>query len=379
LPETNALEPLGYTPRWQALFAECCSSIDTDDLLPGRVVRADRGSLLVATGDGLVRAEPSARLLKAGRPDRAEAFSPGAAAPGTLPVTGDWVALHAPPGLDAPLVVAVLERAGAIERGAAGETSEHQVLAANVDVVFLVEPLVGEPNLRRLERELALAWESGAVPVVVLTKADLSADPPAALASVEAVALGVDVHVTSALTGQGVEPLRSYASGQRTIALMGRSGAGKSTLVNALLGEERQATGAVRASDGRGRHVTVTRELIPLPGGGLLLDTPGLRSLGLTESGSGLAATFADIEELSAGCRFRDCTHVTEPGCAVRRAIADGELPAERLASYHKLQREARAAAIKTDARLRAEEVRKWKIIHKSVRAHMRRTDKDGR
>ena len=379
MSETTVLEPLGYTPRWRALFADFSAHADRDHLQPGRVVRADRGSVLVACAAGIVRAEPSARLLKAaGRPGGGVAAAPGAAPPGVVPVTGDWVALHAPPGLEVPLVEAVLEREGAIERGAPGETSDHQVLVANVDVVFVVEPIADEPNQRRVERELALAWESGAVPVVVLTKADLAADPSAALASVETVAIGVDVHVTSAPSGRGVAPLRSYARAHRTIALIGRSGAGKSTLVNALLGEERQATGAVRASDGRGRHVTVARELIPLPGGGVLLDTPGLRSLGLTESSSGIAAAFADVEELAAACRFNDCSHTSEPGCAVLRAVDEGELPSDRLASYHKLQREARVAAMKTDARLRAEEVRKWKIIHKSVRAHMRQTGKDG-
>ena len=379
MPETTSLEPLGFTARWRALFADFSTHADKDHLRPGRVVRADRGSVLVATAAGVVRAEPSIRLLKtAGRPGGGAAAEPGAAPPGTLPVTGDWVALHSPPGLEVPLVEGVLERAGTIERGAPGETSDHQVLAANVDVVFVVEPIADELNPRRVERELALAWESGAVPVVVLTKADLAADPSAALASVETVAIGVDVHVTSALSGRGVEPLRSYASAHCTIALIGRSGAGKSTLVNALLGEERQATGEVRASDGRGRHVTVARELIPLPGGGVLLDTPGLRSLGLTESSSGIAAAFVDVEALADGCRFRDCSHASEPGCAVLRAVEEGELPADRLASYRKLHREARAVAMKTDARLRAQEVRKWKIIHKSVRAHMRQTGKDG-
>jgi ribosome biogenesis GTPase len=275
-------------------------------------------------------------------------------------------------GLEVPRIEAVLDRAGAITRGDPGETSDAQVLAANVDTVLVVHPIASPPNLRRIERELTLAWDSGAVPAVVLTKADLCPSPEQAASAVSPVAPGVDVHLTSAATGRGVTALLGYAGGHRTVALIGPSGAGKSTLINALLREDRQATREVRVSDGKGRHTTVTRELVPLPGGGVLVDTPGLRALALTGSSEGIGAAFPDVERLAEGCRFRDCTHSHEPGCAVRAAVGSGALDADRLASYHKLQRETLAAAMKTDARLRATEVRKWKIIHKSMRVHYR-------
>jgi ribosome biogenesis GTPase len=354
------LEELGFSPRWQALFAPHAEA----GLLPARVVRSDRGSSLVAMADGIARAKLSARLRKA--------VAGGSA--GARPAVGDWVAVHAPAGLDTPLIEAVLERASAITRGAPGRTSDVQVLAANVDTVFVTAPIAGPPNLRRIERELSLAWESGAVPVVVLTKADLCDDPEAARAAVESVAPGAEVLVTRALEGGGVGELLERVSGHRTAVLIGPSGAGKSTLVNALLGEERQATRAVRVSDGRGRHMTVARELIPVPGGGVLIDTPGLRELGLTGTEEGIGATFPEIEQLALGCRFRDCTHGDEPDCAVRAAVEAGALPEERLASYHKLVAEARFAARRSDARLRAEEERKWKIIHKAAKQFFKQT-----
>ena len=351
-----ALESLGFSDRWRALFAPFAD----EGLLPARVLRADRGSVLVATARGVARAASSAGLLKR------------AAGALDLPAAGDWVAVRDEDGLDVLRIEAVLERSGAITRGDPGESSDVQVLAANIDAVFVVHPIAAAPNLRRIERELALAWDSGALPVVVLTKADLSPAPGRAVATVMPIAPGVDVHVTSATTGDGVEALLTYATGHRTVALIGPSGAGKSTLINALLGEDRQATREVRLSDGRGRHTTVSRELVPLPNGGVLVDTPGLRALALTGSSEGIASAFQDIERLAGDCRFRDCTHSHEPGCAVRAAVESGSLAADRLASYHKLRREAHVAAMKTDARLRAAEVRKWKIIHKSVREHYR-------
>ncbi len=347
------LRALGWSPRWQALFEPHRAA----GLTPGRVIRGDRGSVLVAMPAGVARARPSARLRKA------------AGGPADLPVVGDWVVALAPEDLDVPQVEAVLERASAITRGDPGRTSDVQVLAANIDTVIVVHPVAEPPNLRRIERELALAWSSGAVPLVVLTKADLSADPDAAREAVESVAPGAAVLAVNALAGEGIEPIRGRLAGDRTAVLVGPSGAGKSTLVNALLGERRQATCEVRVSDGRGRHTTVVRELIQVPGGGVLIDTPGLRAIGLTGSEDGIASAFPDIEQVARSCRFRDCAHGEEPGCAVRSAAESGTLPAERLASYHKLRREAQVAAAKSDVRLRAEEERKWKIIRKAARA----------
>ena len=354
----QALQALGYSPRWQALFEPHAMG----GLTPARVIRGDRGSVLVATADGIVRAAPSPRLLRS---------ASGAA---DLPAVGDWVAVLVTDDLDVPLIEAVLERASAITRGDPGKTSEVQVLAANIDTVFVVHPIAEPPNLRRIERELSVAWDSGAVPVVVLTKVDLSADPDAARAAVESVALATDVLVTNALSGAGIQPILEYISDHRTAVLVGPSGAGKSTLINSLLGEQRQATREVRLSDGRGMHTTVARELIQMPGGGVLIDTPGLRAFGLTGSEEGIASVFPEIDEASKSCRFRDCTHGDEPGCAVRAAVESGALPSERLASYHKLMREAQFVAAKTDARLRAEQERKWKIIHKAAKNYYKRT-----
>jgi ribosome biogenesis GTPase / thiamine phosphate phosphatase len=240
-------------------------------------------------------------------------------------------------------------------------------VAANVDVVFLVAGLDGDLNLRRLERYLTLGWESGAEPVVVLTKADLCDDPEGAVLEVETVAIGVGVHPISNVTGAGVEALARYFAGDRTVAALGSSGVGKSSLVNRLAGEELMAIGDLRA-DGRGRHTTTNRQLILLPQGGLFLDTPGMRELRLWESEDGLAAAFDDVAAAAAGCRFADCAHETEPGCGVRQAIADGTLDAERFASWRKLQSELRHLALKQDARLRADARRERRRFERSMR-----------
>ncbi|HET6495202.1 MAG TPA: ribosome small subunit-dependent GTPase A [Thermoleophilia bacterium] len=360
MPRDSALLDLGYTAYWQALFAPYAAQ----GLTPARVVRSARGSAIVATESGVLRAKPAAGLMK----------SSGGAA--RLPAVGDWVAVLTDEDLEVPLVEAVLKRSSAIVRGDPGETGV-QVLAANIDIVFVVHPIADEPNVRRIERELSLAWDSDAVPVVVLTKSDLSSAPEKALAEVEAVAPGTDIHVTSGLTGVGVAPLLSYVAGRRTAVLIGPSGAGKSTLINSLLGEQRQATRAVRVSDGRGRHTTIARELVQMVNGGLIVDTPGLRALALTGSEEGIAAAFPDIMEAAERCRFRDCAHGGEPGCAVRAAVASSDLSAERLESYLKLVREARVAAAKSDPRLRAAEPRRGKTIDNAASEFHRRTGWD--
>jgi ribosome biogenesis GTPase len=286
----------------------------------------------------------------------------------TLPCVGDWVAIKD------GAILTVLPRRTALVRGGVAEDSLSQTLASNVDVVFVVEPSSlegrkGDPNLGRIERLLALAWESGAQPVVLLTKSDLVGERIAEImANVTGAAPGVDVHAVSSMNGDGVEIVASYLGIGRTAVLVGPSGAGKSTLVNALAGVSLMETQEVRASDGRGRHTTVHRELLVLPRGGLIIDTPGLRRVSLATGGEGLESVFTDIEELAELCRFDDCAHRAEPGCAVVEAVETGELPQRRLDSWFKLNREAEWIASRTDARLRQERARQWKTIHKEMR-----------
>jgi len=269
------------------------------------------------------------------------------------------------------VIQAVLPRASRFARPARGDVPGAQVVAANVDLVFLVTALDHDFNLRRLERYLALAWSSGAEPVVVLNKADLCEDVSERVADVASVAPGVAVRAVSAIDGSGMEALSPLLEPGKTIALLGSSGVGKSTLTNALLGWQRQRINAVREDDQRGRHTTTMRELIVTPSGALLIDSPGMRSVGMWEVEQGLEETFEDIERLAADCRFSDCEHGVEPGCAVRAAIANGELAEDRLASRDKLARESAALARRADPVARADERRRWKIIHKSVRNHM--------
>ena len=358
-----ALRPWGWTPQHTSRFAPFLDR----GLAPARVARGDRDRWLVFTAGGERAAVVSGR------------FRHEARGPADFPIVGDWVALA--PG-DPCVIHAVLPRASAFRRLAAGDETVEQVVAANVDVVFLVHGLDGDFNLRRVERYVTAVWDSGALPVVVLNKIDvLDAAGAGALAervaAVEAVALGVPVVALSAREGRGLDALAPHLVAGRTIALVGSSGAGKSTLVNALLGEDRQDTGAVRADDSRGRHTTTHRELVPLPGDVLLLDTPGMREFALWGAGEdggtrGLGAAFPEVDGLAAACRFGDCAHGSEPGCAVRAALDAGTLDPARHASWAKLQRELRAFAVRHDARLQREERARWKTVSKTVRVHMK-------
>ncbi|MFF0341192.1 ribosome small subunit-dependent GTPase A [Kribbella sp. NPDC004875] len=326
-----------------------------DELVPGRVTRVDKGLATVLTADGPVRAGWSGALLAAIASD-----------PHAGPCTGDWVVLRFWPD-DRITVESVLPRRTSIVRAEVGGSSRGQVLAANVDVIAIVVGLVPEPNIVRIERFMALAWESGARPVVVLTKSDLVTDAELVADDVAVAAPGADVLVCSATTGAGLDDVRALLDGNATLALLGSSGAGKSSLVNALAGVELLDVQDIR-EDGKGRHTSVRRELIVLPGGGVVVDTPGLRGIGLQESGEGLAAAFPDITALAEQCKFKDCSHVMEPDCAVRAALDDGTLPYRRYDSWVKLQREAAYMARRADARVRAQAKKDWVRASKSYR-----------
>ncbi|MQS34889.1 ribosome small subunit-dependent GTPase A [Streptomyces katsurahamanus] len=347
-----ALARYGWDDGWADVFAPYAAQ----GLLPGRVVRVDRGLCDVVTAGGVVRADTEFVVPRD---------------PMKVVCTGDWVAVD--PAGDPRYVRTLLPRRTAFVRSTSSKRSEGQILAANVDHAVIAVSLAVELDLGRIERFLALAWESGAQPHVVLTKADLVPDPTGLsylVQDVEATAPGVPVHPVSSLTGEGVEVLTAAVSGGTTV-LLGVSGAGKSTLANALIGEETMAVQAARETDGKGRHTTTTRNLLALPGGGVLIDTPRLRGVGLFDAGAGVGQTFSEIEELAEGCRFHDCGHEAEPGCAVLAAIADGSLAERRLTSYRKLIRENRYIVAKTDARARAEMRREWRIKGAQGRAAM--------
>ena len=358
----NITPPSLHALGWHDTFADAFAPHQAHSV-PGRVSRTHRGGhLVVETAEGSVRARLAAQFRSLEDPT-------------ALPTVGDWVALGGESIDGHPTVHTMLPRRSAIVRQApADRPAEAQVLAANVDVMLIVMAL-DAVNQRRLDRYLALAWQSGTSPVVVLTKSDRSDAVPDAIAAIEAATLAVPVHALSALTGEGVEQLVPYLPAGRTAVLLGMSGAGKSTLANRLLGAEVLPTQAVRA-DGKGRHTTTRRELLMLPGGGLLIDTPGLRELGLWDADDGVAETFSDIEELAAACRFADCRHASEPGCAVTAAVRAGVLTQERLDSHRKLQRELAHLARKQDVRLRQADQRRWKQIQRSLRAHYRERDR---
>ncbi|AZM59258.1 MULTISPECIES: ribosome small subunit-dependent GTPase A [unclassified Streptomyces] len=339
---SRALIQYGWDDAWAEQFAP----YDAEGLLPGRVVRVDRGQCDVVTAGGLLRADTA--FVTPHDPLK-------------VVCTGDWVAVE--PGGNPRYVRAYLPRRTAFVRSTSSKRSEGQILAANVDHAVIAVSLAVELDLARIERFLALAWESGAQPVVVLTKADLVPDAVTRsylVQDVETSAPGVPVLTVSALDGDGLDVLAAIAAGGTTV-LLGQSGAGKSTLANALLGEDVMDVRATRDVDGKGRHTTTTRNLLALPGGGVLIDTPGLRGVGLWDAGTGVGQVFSEIEQLAERCRFHDCAHESEPGCAVLEALETGELPQRRLDSYRKLLRENQYIVAKTDARLRAEIRKEWK------------------
>lgn len=349
--KSQGLEEYGWNPSLSTHFEPHAAR----GLAAGRVI-ADLGTgLRLATAGGVAEATAAGRLLRDGE----------------RPAVGDWVG-YRPPGETggAALIEAVLPRRTKLARKGAGGRTEEQVVAANVDVVVVVMGLDEDFNLRRLERFLVMAWESGARPLVLLNKADLAADPAARAVEVETVAAGVPVVMASCTSGQGIDDLLPHLVPGETVALVGSSGVGKSTLINRLLGDKVQQTREVRASDRRGQHATSHRELFRLPGGALLIDNPGMRELAPWAGDEALAGVFDDVEELAAGCRFRDCGHRGEPGCAVRAAVEEGRLAPDRLEAFHGLQRELDYLVRRQDAGAAQDERRRWRAIHRSLRQH---------
>ncbi len=343
---------------WASCFAESLAQA-APGLRPGRVVRADRQLFQLQTEDGVFPARLPGRFCHA------------AASALDLPTVGDWVGWHpedAARGDGCVRIVTVLPRRSQLVRKVAGSRTEEQVLAANFATVFLVMGLDADFNLRRLERLLTTAWESGAQPVVVLNKTDLCAQAEERQRAVERLAPGVPVHGVSCARQQGLTALDAYLGRGRTVVLLGSSGVGKSTLINRFCQAEVLRTGAVRSHDQRGQHTTTHRQLVLLPRGGLLIDGPGIRELQLWTGEESLEKAFTDLEALAVGCRFRNCQHQHEPGCAVQAAVQMGTLKASRLASWHALQKELRVLALRQDGLARQREKRKVAALHQAVK-----------
>ena len=350
-----SLETLG----WNEGFARAFEPFVREHVLPGRVALEHKHIYGVFTERGELLSKVAGSLRHR------------ATTSVEYPAVGDWVALRVRPAEPRAAIIAVLPRRSRFSRKVAGDLTREQVVAANIDTVFLTMGLDADFNLRRIERYLLTGWESGAAPVVLLTKADLCDEQTVAdrVREVETVAAGAPVHATSAPQGMGLDIVRSYLGPGRSVALLGSSGVGKSTLINRLVGHDVQRTAELAADGKRGRHTTTHRELIVLPAGGLVIDTPGLREIQLWDVGDSLGTAFPDIQSLAAGCHFSDCGHETEPRCAVRLAVAEGRLPADRLESYVKLRHEAQDLTEKQDELALIEKNRKKpRTTHKALR-----------
>lgn len=341
---------------WDSYFEAAWNEREQDASVPARIVSQQRGLWRVAGDFPECWAEPSGSFRKKSETG------------GDWPAVGDWIAAELIAGQKTALIQSVLPRRSRFVRKMAGKQIAEQVIAANIDVALIVAALDGDFNVRRIERYIAQCWESGARPFVVLNKADVRAEPRELIAEIDGIGMGLPVALVSAKTGEGLDELvASFHKGQ-TIVLLGSSGVGKSTLVNRILQEERQATHAVRESDSRGRHTTTSRQLFLLPGGAMIIDTPGLRELQLWNALDGVSQTFADVDEIAAQCRFRDCQHENEPGCAVRAAVETGALDAARLENREKLAREQDFLLRKLDPEKQREYRKRIRIQFKAIR-----------
>jgi ribosome biogenesis GTPase len=343
---------------WNDFFDQYWKQHSRGSLQPGRVVEEQKEAYRVVGEFGELSAEVIGRL-------RYEASDRSA-----FPAVGDWVAMHAIPDEGKALIHEVLLRRTKLSRKAAGERTVEQILVTNVEIAFVVMSLNADFNVRRLERYLGAIWEGGAQPVVLLSKADLCPDRDGAATEVAAAAPGVDAHILSAHTGEGLDALTPYIESGRTVVLLGSSGVGKSTIINRLLGSETQKTLEIRSGDDRGRHATTFRRSFLMPAGGVLIDTPGMREFQLWDSETDLDDVFEDISALSVNCRFRDCSHRTEPGCAVLEAIDNGTLDSDRIASFRRLKRELQFQERRRDAAAQAEQKRLWKRMHRAQKQH---------
>lgn len=354
----HSLQQIGWS---EFFWSQLHESEIQSEIAPARVAEENREMYRLLSAQGEFMAEVSGKFRHeiSGRTD--------------FPAVGDWVLASTRKSESRATIHRVLNRKSKFSRKIAGKKTEEQIVAANVDVVFLVSSLNSEFNLRRIERYVALAWESGATPVIVLNKCDLCETAEQFRSEAEAAATGVRVILASAFRGDGIAEIRALVQSSakeneavKTAALLGSSGVGKSSLINTVLGTEQLDTGAVREGDDKGRHTTTTRQLIVMPGGGVLIDTPGMRELQLWDAAEGIAQAFGEIEEVAAKCKFRDCKHEAEPGCAVRAAVEAGDLDAERLESFHKLAREEKHVAAKLDDAVRAAQTKELKKVMKS-------------
>jgi ribosome biogenesis GTPase / thiamine phosphate phosphatase len=357
---TYTLEELG----WDGFFSGAFASLKMPDTIPGRVVTIEKEICHVLTEAGEFTAQVSGRFRFEARGDN-------------YPAIGDWLAVRPLPGEAKAIIHAVLPRKSKFSRQysggrqlTGGGRTEEQIVAANIDTVFLVNGLDGGRgySIRRIERYLAVAWASGAVPVIVLNKADLCPDTAPFVREVERAAYGIPIHIVSAVTGAGMDALLQYLKKGSTVALLGSSGVGKSAIINTLLGEERLATGEVRQSDREGKHTTTRRELILVPEGGAVIDTPGMREIHIWGDEEGLDSAFQDISDLAKSCRFSDCRHNSEPGCAVQEALASGALEAKHFKNYLQLQRELRHLEARQEGKAALEEKTRWKQISRSIK-----------